>query len=139
MKKSGNSGTDTQLNYTILIVEDNLIWQKTFKRFLQNKPFIISVASNYQEALTLIEAQSFDLIILDIHLSEMGHDIDGLLIGEKLWLKNDQVKSIIVTGTTTDPSTYLYSSGFVPKYVLKKQILKQNDLIEKIYDALAQE
>ena len=138
MKKNENTRTDTQLNYTILIVEDVLSWQKTFKRFLQNEPFIISVASNYQEALNLTETQSFDLIILDVHLSEMPDNIDGLHIGKKLWLENDQVKIIIVTGTG-DPSSHLSSSGFVPIYVLKKHLLKQDDFIEKIYDALAQE
>ena len=46
----------------ILIVEDDPSWQKTFKRYLKNEPFNISIAATYQEALALIEAQTFDWV-----------------------------------------------------------------------------
>lgn len=138
MKKNQASSLTTQLKYTILIVEDVQSWQEIFKRYLQKEPFNISVASNYQEAVALIERQAFDLVILDVHLSEIPDNIDGLLIAKKLWLEHGQVKIILVTGTG-DPNNYLNSQDFVPRYVLKKQTLTPDDLIEKIYAALAPE
>ncbi len=138
MNKDKNFVRDDQINFTILVVEDDISWQKAFKRFLGDEPFTISVTSNYQNTLNLIETQSFDLAILDIHLSESDdNNTDGLRIARKLRLKDERIKIIIVSGTD-DPSGYLSSMNFVPQYILKKQNLDPDDFVKKIYAALAQ-
>lgn len=121
----------------VLIVEDDPSWQKTFKRYLKNEPFAISVAATYQEALALIEAQTFDLVILDANLTGVVENYDGLRLGSKLWSKDKNVKIIIVSGSDGAVKR-LNSFMFAPKYILKKQNLDQNELIEKVYSALGQ-
>jgi len=59
---------------SILLTEDNVINQKIAKRVLEEWGHIIEVASNGKEALTKLQQQPFDLILMDIQMPEM----DGL-------------------------------------------------------------
>lgn len=123
--------------HNVLIVEDDPSWQKRFKRYLRNEPFIISTASTYQEGLDLIETQSFDLVILDVNLSEVVENYDGLRLGSKLWNRDKKVKIIIVSGSE-GAFKRLASFTFAPSYILKKQSLDQAEFLEKVHQALSQ-
>jgi len=59
---------------SILLTEDNLINQKIARRVLEEWGHMIEVAGNGREALTKLEHQSFDLVLMDIQMPEM----DGL-------------------------------------------------------------
>jgi DNA-binding response OmpR family regulator len=122
-------------NYDILIVEDIPSWQKTLKRYLQHEPFTIFIASNYQDALNLIETKTFDLVILDVNLTGVTGNYDGLRIGDNLWSRNTGTKIIIISGTG-DSERHLREWDFEPSCVLKKQSLEQDEFIKKIYEAL---
>lgn len=119
----------------VLIVEDDPSWQKMFKRCLKNEPFTISVATNYQEGLAFIESQTFDLVILDINLTEVVENYDGLRLGSKLWSKDKNAKIIIVSGSD-GVTKRLNSLLFAPRYILKKQNFDQDEFIEKVHLAL---
>ncbi len=124
-------------NYNVLIVEDILSWQKTFKRYLQDKPFDLFMAADYQKALTLLETQTFDLAIIDINLSGVPHNVDGLYIADKIWHKNKKIKVIIVSGID-EPEKRLHSFDFKPSCILKKQSLDQDEFVKKVYQALTE-
>lgn len=53
----------------ILIVEDDKVIIENLTAFLQNENFTVSSASGQKEALALLERESFDLVLLDISLS----------------------------------------------------------------------
>lgn len=119
----------------ILVIEDLPSWQKKFRRFLRDEPFNIVVATNYLEALILAEVYAFDLLILDVNLSGVPYNVDGLRVANKLWDKDKEVKIIIVSGDQNwDGRLGIY--GFAPNFVLEKQSLDQDDFIKKIYQAL---
>jgi len=58
----------------ILLVEDNPVNQMFAKRVLERAHYDVAIASNGLEALSLIPAGSFDLILMDCQMPEM----DGL-------------------------------------------------------------
>jgi signal transduction histidine kinase/DNA-binding response OmpR family regulator len=58
----------------LLLAEDNEISQLVTSRLLNKAGFRFKVARNGQEAVDLIQAETFDLILMDVHMPEM----DGL-------------------------------------------------------------
>jgi DNA-binding NarL/FixJ family response regulator len=87
--------------------------------------------------LELIESQIFDLVILDVNLTGVVENYDGLRLGHELWTKDKNVKIIIVSGSESS----LKRSGsfmFMPTFTLKKQNLEQGEFVEKVHLALAQ-
>jgi len=55
----------------ILVVEDNVINQRFLKRLLEFAGFECLTAANGLEALACVERESFDLILMDVHMPVM--------------------------------------------------------------------
>ena len=85
----------------------------------------------------LIENQTFDLVILDVNLTGVVGNYDGLRVGRKVWHKDRNVKIIIVSGSES-ATKRLNSFNFVPSYILEKQSIDQDEFIEKVRLALSQ-
>ncbi len=122
-------------HYKILIIEDIPSWQKTLQRYLRAEPFSVTVTANHQDALDLFETDQFDLLIIDISLSLVPHNIDGLRLANKIWQKNQDIKIIFISGID-DPDRRLRSFGFKPVFLLEKKNLDQDEFIKKIYQLL---
>jgi signal transduction histidine kinase/DNA-binding response OmpR family regulator/ABC-type amino acid transport substrate-binding protein len=58
----------------ILLAEDNEVNQLVAKRLLKNAGFDVSIANNGLEAVAMVQADSYDLVLMDIQMPEM----DGL-------------------------------------------------------------
>jgi signal transduction histidine kinase/CheY-like chemotaxis protein len=58
----------------ILLAEDNVINQKVARRLLERQGHQVVVAGNGHEALSILERELFDLVLLDVQMPEM----DGL-------------------------------------------------------------
>lgn len=56
----------------ILVVEDNLDNQLVALHLLQKRGYRVVIANNGREALTAVERQHFDLILMDLQMPEMG-------------------------------------------------------------------
>ncbi|MBP6096450.1 MAG: response regulator [Methyloversatilis sp.] len=56
----------------ILLAEDNPVNQLVAVRTLERAGYRVTVASNGQEALDLIERQDFDLVLMDVQMPVMG-------------------------------------------------------------------
>ncbi len=121
--------------YNVLIIDDLPSWQKSFKRYLQHEPFNLFFAASYAEALQKAKLFPFDLIILDVNLTGVPYNVDGLNLAEQLWEWNHKVKVIIVTGSREwDRRLTMYR--FAPSFILEKKDLDQDDLIAKIYQTM---
>ncbi|MDA0745180.1 MAG: response regulator [bacterium] len=57
----------------ILLAEDNAVNQRLAVGLLENRSHRVRVASNGQEALDVLEAEHFDLVIMDVQMP----DVDG--------------------------------------------------------------
>lgn len=53
---------------SILVVDDNRINQKITQRILEGKGFMCSLASDGNEAVEIVRNNTFDLILMDIHM-----------------------------------------------------------------------
>lgn len=55
----------------VLLAEDNVINQIVAKKILQLSGMEITIANNGQEALDLLEAMPFDIVLMDVHMPVM--------------------------------------------------------------------
>lgn len=132
-------GTETNF-YTkqlrnILVIEDLPSWQKKFERFLKAEPFRIVFAADWLAALDFARVYTFDLVILDINLSGVPYNIDGLRVANELWCGNKDLAIIIVSGDR-DWYRRLETFDFAPRFIFEKQTLDQDDFVKKIHQAL---
>jgi CheY-like chemotaxis protein/nitrogen-specific signal transduction histidine kinase/HPt (histidine-containing phosphotransfer) domain-containing protein len=56
----------------ILVAEDNRINQQVVKEFLKLAGVIVDIANNGIEALQMLEHNTYDAILMDVHMPEMG-------------------------------------------------------------------
>lgn len=125
----------------ILIVEDEPVSRKVLQYLL--KPLMTVLATNGAEALTVIERENIDLVLLDIHMPIMG----GFEVIERL-KNNDKTKDIPIIVITVNHSTEdeiraldLGAVDFITKpfnsVILQKRVRNQlalklkSDLLEK--------
>jgi two-component system, sensor histidine kinase and response regulator len=55
----------------VLVAEDNIINQKYALMVLENEGHSVAVVGNGREALAALERESFDLVLMDIHMPDM--------------------------------------------------------------------
>jgi PAS domain S-box-containing protein len=55
----------------ILLAEDNLVNQKLAVRLLEKRGHKVTLATNGKEAVTAIEKDTYDLVLMDLHMPEM--------------------------------------------------------------------
>jgi signal transduction histidine kinase/CheY-like chemotaxis protein/ABC-type amino acid transport substrate-binding protein len=58
----------------ILLAEDNEVNQLVAKRLLKNAGFVVNIANNGLEAVSMVQTELYDLVLMDIQMPEM----DGL-------------------------------------------------------------
>ena len=64
---------DRNLNgISVLIVEDNEINQSIVERMLQKEGMVCEIANNGKEAVAMVEAGEYDLVLMDIQMPIMG-------------------------------------------------------------------
>lgn len=106
----------------ILIVDDEELNRKLFSTILKEKGYDVSVAVNGEEALALIENNSFSLILLDIYLPK----INGLKVlqtcREKGLIKGTKVYAL--TGAMMSDMDEAGFDGVVMKPIRVMEFLK---------------
>lgn len=87
-------------NKHILVVEDELKVATFIKKGLQTQSFEATIASDGEEAISLLAEQNFDLIILDLNLPDMS----GLDVCKHIRESNTRVPILMLTalGTMAD-------------------------------------
>ncbi|MBL8208534.1 MAG: response regulator, partial [Blastocatellia bacterium] len=84
------------LSLRLLVAEDNLVNQKVALRMLQKLGYRADVAANGYEAIAAIRRQSYDIVLMDVHMPEM----DGLEATRKIcqrWNEHDRPYIIAMT------------------------------------------
>lgn len=81
----------------ILIVEDSAALATTFKQFLRALDVDCDIAETGGEALSRIEAEHYDCLVLDVNLPDMS----GLDIMEHVKEKNLSCEVVVVTGNAS--------------------------------------
>jgi CheY-like chemotaxis protein len=116
---------------TILIADNNKKWRKVFVKFLKNNTdYTLVEAPTYSEAKVALIAESFDVAVIDIHMTDDqdSKDISGLQLA-KLYALG---KTKIITTGDPDPMPLFFEALRGIKglpagidFVLKKDGLSQ--------------
>jgi CheY-like chemotaxis protein len=81
----------------ILLTEDNVVNQRVALRILEKAGHTVAIAENGKVALRMLEQQSFDLILMDVQMPEMGGFEATALIREKEEGKGRHIPIIAMT------------------------------------------
>jgi DNA-binding NtrC family response regulator len=115
----------------VLIVDDDKAFLQILAERMQNRGMEVSTAESAAEALKMLEKESYDAVLLDLMMPEMG-GIEALQIMRK---KQPEVQVIFVTGHPSVSkgveAMKLGAMDFIPKPV------DMNELTEKIHQAKA--
>lgn len=123
----------------VLVVEDNMINQLVVSDILKLSGMVVEIADNGQEALDILEEQTFDVILMDIQMPIMG----GLEATKYIRNQRGDTKTPIfalTAGVTALEREKCFDSGmndFLPKpfnpedliNALKKWVQKDTDQI----------
>ncbi len=82
----------------ILVVDDESTISELISTYFSRNGFVVQTASNYKEALRLIESENFDLVISDIALAEN----DGLELLGVIKSARPKLPVIMMTGMGYD-------------------------------------
>lgn len=105
-------------NKNILIVDDNRINQIVTTKILEKRGVICTLASNGEEAVTLAQSSTFDLILMDIHMPKKN----GMEATMTIRTFNPNIPIIALTAVEVKEMRHrIYESGM-------------NDIIVKPYD-----
>ena len=92
-----------------LIVESNPALGQLWRRHLERLEVSVTVASTADRALSLIQVQQFDVIVLDLVLSEGG----ALAVADLAQFRQPEANVVFVTDTTffSDVSIFQHSAN----------------------------
>lgn len=120
----------------ILVIEDELSYQRILTTKLNNEHFAVITAENGEAGLAAAIKELPDLILLDLMLPK----IDGLTVLRRLRSYNEWGKTVpvfILTALTSrDEERNRAMSELTPTYYIEKGSAQLSDLIEKIKDKL---
>jgi CheY-like chemotaxis protein len=89
--------TDHAVSCRILLTEDNVVNQRVALRILEKAGHVVSIAENGKVALKMLQEQTFDLILMDVQMPEMGGFEATALIREKEELTGRHIPIIAMT------------------------------------------
>lgn len=105
-------------NVHILVVDDNRINQKITQKILEKRQFKCSLADDGEQAITLVKENTFDLILMDIHMPK----VDGVEATRQIRTFNKEIPIVALTAVELDEMrAAIMDSGM-------------NDIILKPYD-----
>jgi signal transduction histidine kinase/CheY-like chemotaxis protein len=112
----------------VLLTDDNAINRQVARLFLQPQGALLTEASNGQEALDLLAAQVFDLILLDVHMPVM----DGTEAIGRIRASDQPWSDIPVIALTADAMSgdrerliAMGMSGYVSKPIEQNELLAE--------------
>jgi signal transduction histidine kinase/ActR/RegA family two-component response regulator len=88
----------TPLLMRILVAEDNAINQRIIRRILEKAGCSVELVENGEEAVTLVQAKPFDLVLMDIQMPIM----DGGTATQEIRKLHSRVKNIPIVGLSAN-------------------------------------
>jgi CheY-like chemotaxis protein len=114
-------------NKNVLVVEDNKINQMITKKILEKNKMKCLVADNGMDAIKMVKENTFDIVLMDIHMP----GISGIEATQKIREFNSQLPIIALTAVTIDENLNdFYQAGF--NEIIPKPF-KPDDFFKKIY------
>jgi len=124
--------TDAFSGLSVLCVEDTAVNQRVVKRLIGKKVSVLEFADNGVEALRALDAQHFDVVLMDIHMPVMN----GIEATMEIRESNKPWANVAIIALTADPDYQQKSicrnigmNGTIAKPVRREDILKAFDQV----------
>jgi DNA-binding NtrC family response regulator len=86
----------------ILIVEDEEKWREDILReALEGEGYHVQTSSSFEQAVAILDWTAFDLVVVDVNLTGVSGNQDGIRIVERLATEGDQTPLIVVSASKT--------------------------------------
>src|SRR5512139_4052030 len=116
-------------DFRVLIVDDEDDFRETIIKRLKNRKIQVEGAENGYKALELLQAQDFDVVILDVKMPGM----DGIETLKEIKIKKPDVEVIMLTGHASVESGIQGMQLGAFDYVMKPVPL--DELLDKMRQA----
>jgi len=110
---------ENRKNLQILLTEDNLVNQKLAINVLKKKGHEITVANNGLEAVQILENRSFDLVLMDVQMPEMGGFEATAIIREREKRNGSRIPIVAMTAHAMKGDRELCLEAGMDDYVSK--------------------
>ena len=128
----------THIDGQVLIVEDQALWREQFfGEPLQELGLKVFPASTKEEALALVDKYQFDLAIIDVNLTAVTGNIDGLIVADHLESSKAKTPIIIVSGST-EALQALHERRYEVFAEIQKASFNLEDFISQVKTAMGQ-
>jgi PAS domain S-box-containing protein len=111
---------------SVLVAEDNLINQRLAVRLLEKRGHRVEIAANGQQALEALEKQSYDVVLMDVQMPEIGGFQATAAIREKEKGTGKHLRIIAMTAHAmeSDREKCLATGmdGYIPKPISAKEM-----------------
>ncbi len=130
-KREQNSNVVIPEAVKILVVEDNLINQKYISRLLEKNDIEFVMAENGHETLKKIHEDTYDFILMDIHLPDQnGYELTKAI--RKTENPNSNSRIIALTASAMSDEKHLSFEAGMDDFLAKP--FTPQDLFEKLFD-----
>lgn len=114
-------------NKKILLVEDNKINQMITQKMIENKGVICTIVDNGEDAIKVVAANTYDLVLMDVHLP----GINGTIATKTIRETNQVLPIIALTAISLDENRELLLSYGMNDVITKPFVP------EEFYDTIA--
>ena len=115
----------------VLILDDNEKVMSLLKRDLEEHEINTDTCNGVEEALILMEENSYDIVLIDQQLSNLKTNKDGLNIAELIAIKFPYINKIIMVDQVKKEVIEAKRYGFIDEFIEKP--VSVNAIIDMIY------
>jgi DNA-binding NtrC family response regulator len=126
--------------YQILVVEDEERWREdVFREALEDGGYQVMTSSSYGEAVAALDRQAFDLVVIDVNLTGVSGNRDGVRLLERMASLGHRSLAIVVSGSKTWDMAEESVRKFRPVAFLDKTMFDVTEFVTLVRDALTME
>ena len=125
--------------YHILVVEDQERWREDiFREALEDRGYQVKTSSSFDEAVAALDQQVFDLVVIDVNLTNVSGNRDGVRVLDRIDALGHKSLAIVVSGSKTWPVAEKSVRKFHPVAFLDKTTFDVAEFVALVSDALAE-